>query len=165
MPATGHLDMPATGQFQHPTDELAESKKPFVPSSSSFVLDFAFSFSLPAQPRLSGFLRMKKSRSCSVSLLAGWKERWFVLIPGPSYIAVHYYRSKVEFLSTSVKRVCVAGEEHAIQEPQLGGHGYHCFSFVSTSGDRVILAATSEFQKNLWISCINSMLDEGALPS
>ncbi len=146
--------------MQRPT---AKINGPVISASLSFVQDFAFSLSLPAQPRLSGFLRMKKSRSRPISLHWGWKERWFVLIPCPSCVIVQYYRRKVDLLSTSVKRECIYAGERAILEPKIGGYGQYCFSFVSASGNRVFLAATSEFQRNLWISCINSTLDEGAV--
>ncbi len=147
-----HTD-PRTELFQPPTDERAMSANQFFPASSNFAEDLVFSLSFQAQPRLSGFLRMKKSR------FRGWKDRWFVLIPGPSYVAVQYYRRRNDLSSNSFKRDCIASEGYAFPEPKLG---QNCFSFVSTNGNRVYLAATSEFQRNLWISCINSMLDERA---
>jgi hypothetical protein len=145
--------------WKHPAKKPERLNDPSIPNCSDFLQDLVFSLSLPAQPRLSGFLRIKKSRN---SLLIAWKERWFVLIPTPSCVVIQYYRRKGDLLSTSIKRVCISAGERASPEPKLGSYGEHCFSFVSTSGERIFLAASSEFQRSLWISCINSMSQETA---
>ena len=125
-------------------------------SLSSFLNGVIFLSGLPAAPRLSGFLKIKTSRTSSISMFSKWKERWCLLIPQSWGVIIQYYRSQPDSLSTIAKQVCIDIGHRAVPEPQLLRAGRFCFSFATSAEGRVVVATTSEFQMGLWMSCINS---------
>jgi hypothetical protein len=128
----------------------------YADSLSSFLNGVAFLSGLPAAPRISGFLKIRKSSTSSISMLKRWKERWCLLILQSSGIIIRCYRSQPDSLSTSTKEICIDIGQHAVPEPKLMQAGRFCFSFESSAEGRVVISATSEFQMILWMSYINS---------
>jgi hypothetical protein len=119
---------------------------------SSYISDLILLLHLPSPPRLSGFLKLKASTA--FTFIRAWKERWLVMTQDNDQKRIHIYRKRRECYPTKFFTVCP--QHRVAEEPSLSGPGLFCFSFAIVEGERITLAATSEFQMWSWISCIQS---------
>ncbi len=127
-----------------------EKPNPHIGHPVNMRQDYVMLTKLIVPPRITGFLRMKNPRSRSFFPGFNWKERFFFLVDDGESISLFYIREP----NGSMTKVNVDMTKPAISIPCKSER--FCFHITDDRSERITLAATSELQMRLWISCLTA---------